>query len=71
MTVERAGAGVRAKLADAGVDPSSIDGLDNLFKDIADRFVGLKTPFLLEKYFVEKLGLTVRFTRFILMSTFC
>ena len=61
MTVERAGAGVRSKLAEGGVDLSLVDGLDTtLFDDISDPFVGLQTCFLQEKYFVEKLGLVVR-----------
>lgn len=58
MTVERAGAGVRSKLAEGGVDLCLVDGLDTtLFEDISDPFVGLQTCFLQEKYFVEKLGL--------------
>ena len=60
MTVERAGAGVRSKFAEGGVDLSLVDGLDTtLFEDISHPFVGLQTCFLQEKCFLEKLGLVV------------
>lgn len=56
--VERLQAGVKAKLAESGVDPASISGLDGVFEEI-DPFDGLRTFHLQEKYFHEKLGLIV------------
>lgn len=58
-TMERVQAGVRAKLAESGVDPISIKGLNNAFSDVADPFEGIETCHLQEKYFREKLGLIV------------
>lgn len=59
QTIEHVHAGVRAKLADSGMDPESVSGLCNLFKDVVDPFDGLETCYLQEKYFHEKLGLIV------------
>ncbi len=60
MTIKRAGAGVRAKLAEVGVDPCSVDGLDSLLEDVSNPFIGLETSHLQDKYYTEKLGLVVR-----------
>ena len=49
---------MKAKLAESGVDPASISGLDGVFEEI-DPFDGLRTFHLQEKYFHEKLGLIV------------
>lgn len=51
-------AGVKAHLAEAGVDTDLI-GLEGVFQKIADPFLGLETPYLQEKYFRESLGLIV------------
>ena len=59
QTVSRAKAGVRAKLAEQGVSPADISGLDEVFDDIAQPFCGLETAFKQEKYFKECLGLVV------------
>ena len=58
-TIVRVKAGVRAKLAESGVDPSTIDGLDSAFEDVSNPFEGLKTSYLQEKYFRDTLGLVV------------
>ena len=61
MTIEHGAAGIRARLAEAGVELSSLNGLDtaSLFEDVAYPFQGLETCYHQEKYFVEKLGLVV------------
>lgn len=61
QTVSRVQAGVRARLAESGVDPKSIEGLDDVFVDVIDPFDGLETCHLQEKYFREKLGLIVSY----------
>ena len=57
--MERVKAGVRAKLAESGVDPNSISGLDSIFIDAPDLFGGIETCHLQEKYYREKLNLIV------------
>ena len=59
QTMERAQAGVRAKLAESGVDPITIKGLDEAFSDAADPFEAIETSHLQEKYLREKLDLIV------------
>ena len=51
--IDHVQAGVRAKLAD------TIEGLDDIFKNVTDPFEGIETCHLQEKYFRETLGLTV------------
>lgn len=58
-TVHRLQAGVRAKLAESGVDPSMVDGLESVFEDVTNPFKGLETCYLQEKYFRDTLGLVV------------
>ena len=58
-TIVRVQAGVRAKLAESGVDPSTIDGLDSAFEDVSNPFESLETSYLQEKYFRDTLGLVV------------
>ena len=41
QTVLRVQAGVRATLAESGVDPSTINGLDGAFEDVLNPFEGL------------------------------
>ena len=51
--------GVKAKLAEVGMDSDTI-GLENVFEqDSMDPFRGLETCYLQEKYFREKLNLIV------------
>lgn len=59
QTIERVQAGVRAKLAESGIDPGSINGLDNAFENVVDPFEGIGTSHLQEKYYRETLGLIV------------
>ena len=59
QTVDRVQAGVRARLAESGIDPHSVDGLEGVFCDVTDPFQGIETCHLQEKYFRETLGLTV------------
>ena len=47
-TVFRLQAGVRAKLAESGVDPSMVDGLESVFEDVTNPFKGLETCYLQE-----------------------
>lgn len=60
QSVERLQAGVRSTLQEAGLDPSYIDGLDEMFKNVMDPFKNIETCFLQEKYYRQKLGLIVR-----------
>ncbi len=43
QTVSRAKAGVKAKLAEKGIDPMDVDGLEEVFKEILHPFDGLET----------------------------
>lgn len=43
QSMEHVQAGVRAKLAECGVDPGSINGLDSVFTDVSDLFDGIET----------------------------
>ena len=53
-TVSHLKAGVSQKLAQSGIDPASIDGLYNVFNEIADPFVGLETSYLQDKFVSEE-----------------
>lgn len=57
--IQHVQAGVRAKLAEAGLDPESINGLDDVFKNCIDPFDNIETSYLQEKYYLEQLGLVV------------
>ena len=59
QTIAHVEAGVKAKLAELGLDPDTVNGLDSVFKDIAHPFDGIETCHRQEKYFCEKLGLVV------------
>ena len=59
QTIDRVQAGVRAKLAELGLDPDTIEGLDDIFKNVTDPFEGIETCHLQEKYLRETLGLIV------------
>lgn len=58
-SISRVEAGVKAKLAESGLDPSSINGLDGVFLNAIDPFKGIGTCHLQEKYYRETLGLIV------------
>ena len=60
-TLNRVQAGVRAKLAESGLDPTSINGLTEVFSDVIDPFDGIETCYLQEKFFRQKLGLIVSY----------
>ena len=62
QTIGQVQAGVRAKLADCGVDLESIQGLDTAFSSVTDPFDGIETHHLPEKYFRETLGLIISWT---------
>ena len=59
QAVSRVHAGVRAKLATAGIE---IEGLNDIFEDLADPFDGLETCYRQEEYFLDNLGLIVSVT---------
>lgn len=56
---DRLQAGIRAKLAEAGIDFEAIHGLNDLFKDIPNPFGGIETCSLQENYYRKNLGLIV------------
>ena len=58
-TVSRLRAGVNQKLAQSGFDPSSIDGLENVFTEASDPFTGLETVYLQDKFISQELGCIV------------
>ena len=58
-TISRIRAGVSQKLAQCGIDLSSIDRLDDVFNEAVDPFTGLETAYLQEKFISEELGCVV------------
>ena len=58
-TTLRIQAGVRASLAAAGIDGSTLPGLDEVFDNIPKPFDGLETRFKQEKYYCESLFLVL------------
>lgn len=63
QTVQTIEAGVRACLANNGIDPGDIKGLNATFQGLIDPFQGLESRYNQEKYYKENLGLVV--------STYC
>ena len=57
--MSRVKAGVRAKLAEHGISPTDVGGLDKVFTDILRPFDGLEIAFRQEKYFKDYLRLVV------------
>ena len=55
---------IREVLSSGGIDLNSIDGLNEVFEDVPNPFVGLETRYLQEKYYLEELGLVVSFCGF-------
>lgn len=58
-TIKRVQANVNAKLAESGVDPDTVTGLDDAFSTVSDPFLGLETSYLQEKFYRDELGLIV------------
>ena len=52
-------AGVSRKLSVAGIDSKDIDGLDIVFDDVTDPFMGLETSYLQDKFISQELGCIV------------
>ena len=67
QTIDHAQAGVKAKIAESGVDPNDVLGLDTALEDVLNPFQGLETCHLQEKYFQEELGLIVSCGLFVLV----
>ena len=59
QSVQRVQAGVNEKLAHAGIDPSSVEGLQDVFTELSDPYKELDSGYLQEKYFREELGMIV------------
>ena len=57
LTVRRLRANVTVKLAGAGIDVNSIEGLDDTFNDVPQPFEELETWYKQEKYFLDRIGL--------------
>ena len=55
---------IREVLSSGGIDLNSIDGLNEVFVDVPNPFMGLETRYLQEKYYLEELGLVVRLCGF-------
>lgn len=70
-TVQQLNARVRERLANAGVDVDSVEGLQEVFHDLPSPFEGLNTQHLQEKYYRDSLGLVVSLQCYdtIVMST--
>lgn len=65
QTITHVQAGVRAKLADSGLDPESVTGLDEVFEGTLDPFNMIDSGYLQEKYYCENLGLIVSYYHYI------
>ena len=59
QSVECIQARVKSKLAEAGLDPNSIKGLNDVFESSINPFDNIETSHLQEKYYREELGLIV------------
>ena len=58
-TVERLKAGVSHRLSSAGINPSSVAGLEDLFSQSESPFNGLTTKHLQHQFYVKHLGMIV------------
>ncbi len=54
-TVNHIKAGVNQKLAQSGIDPNDVDGLDSIFHEVSDPFVELETAYLQDKFITKEL----------------
>lgn len=52
-------AGVSRKLSLAGINSSDVDGLDSIFDDTSNPFVGLETAYFQDKFISQELGCIV------------
>ena len=59
--IQRVHAGIRATLAEEGIDMESVAGLDDVFEKCIDPFDSIGTEYLQEKYYREELGLIVSY----------
>ena len=59
LTIQRVKCSIKAKLADAGIDPADVPNLDCVFSDITDPFDGLETYYKQESYFRKEFGFIV------------
>ena len=59
-------AGVRVKLAENGIDASSVCGLEDVFTELKSPFNGLETEFKQEKYSKTSLNILVSLTYIVL-----
>ena len=60
-TLSQLEAGVKATLANSSIDVQTMQGLHDLFLNVPNTFMGLKTCYKQEKYFCDHLGLVVSF----------
>ena len=58
-TVQLMNSRIREVLSSSGIDLNSINGLNEVFVDVPNPFMGLETRYLQEKYYLEELGLVV------------
>ena len=58
-TVNHIKAGVNQKLAQSGIDPNDVDGLDSIFHEVSDPFVELETAYLQDKFITKELQCSV------------
>ncbi len=69
--VQRLQAGIRAKLAAAGIEIDDIEGLNEVFQDVPNPFEGLETHHKQEKFYRDTLGLQVSPTPFTIRKVVC
>ena len=60
-TLSQLEAGVKATLANSSIDVQTTQGLYDLFLNVPNPFMRLKTCYKQEKYFCDHLGLVVSF----------
>ncbi len=70
LTVQRMRCGVNACLADAGIDPTDVSRIGNVFTEIVNPFDGLETYYKQEAYFRKEFDLIVYMHNMYTISTF-
>ncbi len=58
-TLSHIKAGVSRSLSKSGINFEDIDGLDDVFSDVSDPFVGLESAYLQDKFISQELGCIV------------
>ena len=58
-TLCRVKAGVKHKLSQSGIDPSDVEGLEDIFSEVIDPFDGLETAYLQDKFISGNLSYIV------------